>query len=179
MPHTVSAVFDSWCVETYLRVELELVVQDIVAPLVDFIRRVALVLGARIYRAPLAIPDAKSSLVHPGALLCVALRHAGALLFCVRVRLGGVGEAVDGVVVDGVRGVGPAGARIVGEAGEVRRVGVAVEEEDVVRVDGADRCVDVVVEADESAVVRVGGLVHGVVTGDPLSMPVLINDFSP
>jgi len=69
------------------------------------------------------------------------------------------GEAHVGVVVDGVDAVG----EDVLKTGEVHGVGVAVEEEDVVGVYGADGGFDAGVEELEVGVFGIAGLVHGVV----------------
>ena len=157
--------------QTDLRIQLQLVVQNIVSSLIDLVHVLALVLLPRIHRAPLAIPHAQAPRVHPLALLLVAPHHTVSLRLRTRVRLGCVGEAVHRVVVDGECGIWPAHARIVWKAGEVGRVRVPVEEEYVVRVDGADRGVKAVVECDEAAVFRVRGFVQKVVPRDPLPRP--------
>lgn len=65
------------------------------------------------------------------------------------------------------------------ERAEVHAERVAVEEEDVVRVDGADRLLDALVEGDEAGVLLVGGLVQGVVAGNPGVVLVVLGEGLP
>lgn len=70
--------------------------------------------------------------------------------------------------MDGVDAVGPdgAGSRYI-KVGKVRGKGVAVEEENVVGVDGTDGGVETVVPGLETRVRWVAGFVERVVPGDP------------
>ncbi len=75
-------------------------------------------------------------------------------------------EAEEGVIVDRVGRVVP----LLVDVAKVAKVGcegVAVEEDGVVWVDGADGLVDAVVEGEDAGVFGVSGFVDGVVACDP------------
>lgn len=164
--------------QTILVVDLELVGQDFIARLVDGVCGLSVVLLPGVHWSKLAIPDAETSLVHPFSLLLVAPAQATFLLVSSGVRLCGGGESEAGVIVDGVRGVLPAGVRIA----KVREVGgecVTVEEDSMVWVNGTDGGVDAVVEADEACVGVICGLVQWVVPCDPFVVLVMSSEFLP
>ena len=146
--------------------------------LVDPVSEVALVLPARIHRAPLAVPYAQPALVHPLPLLLVAPPYAVPLRLAAHVPLRRRGEPEHRVVVDRVRDVLPPLVRVP-EVREVTRERVPVEEERVVRVHRADRPVDAVVERDDARVVRVRGLVERVVARDPRVPDVVLRELLP
>ena len=66
-----------------------------------------------------------------------------------------------------------------GEALPFAGEGVAVEPEDVVRVDGADGALDARVECGQADVLRVAGLVDRVVAGDPGIVLVAVGELLP
>ena len=57
---------------------------------------------------------------------------------------------------------------------EIRGEGVPVEENDVVRIDGTNGTVDIVVELDQTGVLRIGGFVERIVASDPLVILVVL-----
>ena len=75
--------------------------------------------------------------------------------------------------MDRVRGVRPP---LVGIAKmrEIRGEGVPVEENDVVRIDGTNGTVDIVVELDQTGVLRIGGFIERIVASDPLVILVVL-----
>lgn len=152
--------------ETVLVVDIELVFEDLVAHGVDGVCSIPIILPPRIDRAPFAIPHAEPVLVHPLPFLLVAPPEPVLLRLAGHVVLRRGGEAEEGVVVDRVGRVVP----LLVDVAKVAKVGgegVAVEEDGVVGVDGADGFVDAVVKGEDAGVLGIGGLVDGVVACDP------------
>ena len=154
-----------------------MIAEDLVASAVDLVGCLTLILLPGVDGAELAVPDSKSTLVHPLALLLVAAEETTLLLITGNVG-GVVGETKASVIVDRVSGVVPVLVGVT-EAGEVRGKGVAVEEDGMFGVDGADGLVDAIVEGDDAGVGVIGGLVQGVVAGDPLVALVVSSEFLP
>ena len=117
-------------------------------------------------------------LVHPLPLLLVAPPDAVPLRLAAHVPLRRTGEPEHRVVVDRVYDVLPARVRVP-EVREVARERVSVEEERVVRVHGADRLVDAVVERDDARLVRIRRLVERVVARDPRVADVVLRELAP
>jgi hypothetical protein len=86
-----------------------------------------------------------------------------------------VGEAGQGVVVRGVHRVG----QRVTEHLEVGGVAVAVQEQHVPGVDGADRRLEATVEGPDDLAARVTRFVDRVVPGDPFLVLVAVGDHLP
>lgn len=80
--------------------------------------------------------------------------------------------------MDRVAGVVPVLVRVT-EVREIRREGVGVEENCMVRVNRANRGVHLVVECDQSCVLRVGRLIERVVSCDPLVIFVVLRELGP
>ena len=79
-------------------VDGELVFEDLEALFVDSVGGLAVVFPARIDGAPFTVPDAKTALVHPFSLLCVALLDSPALFVAADIFLRRGGETKDGVI---------------------------------------------------------------------------------
>lgn len=164
--------------ETVLVVDIKLIFKDLVAHGVDGIRRIPIVLSPRIDRAPFAIPHAEPALVHPLPFLLIAPPEPALLRLAAHVVLRRGGEAEEGVIVDRVGRVVPLLVEVT-KVAEVGGEGVAVEEDSVAWVDGADGFVDAVVEGDDAGVFGVGGLVDGIVACDPLVGFVVLGEAFP
>lgn len=82
---------------TCLVVDGKLVFEDLVAPFVDGVGGVAIVLLARIDGAPFAIPDTQTTLIQPFSFLLVAPPDSSALFVAAGI-LWGAREAKSGVV---------------------------------------------------------------------------------
>ena len=92
----------------HLVVDRKLLLENHIPLLVDRVCRLALILLARIYGAPLAVPHTEPVCIHPLALLLVAPAQAVQLHVVRDELLRRRGEAEDGVIVDRVRDVVPA-----------------------------------------------------------------------
>lgn len=68
---------------------------------------------------------------------------------------------------------------LLGKFGKVGAIHVAVEEQDVVRVNLADRLLHALIECDEAVVLGVGRLVHRVVPRDPGVVLVVLGEVLP
>lgn len=164
--------------QAILSVYIKLILEDLVADLVDSIGLFPIILLASVDWTPLAVPDAKSTLIHPLTLLLITPPQTTLLFGSTSVNLGGTGETEEGVIVDGVTGVIPVLVRIT-EVREVGCKGVAIKEDDVIGILGTDGSVNFIVELHNASVFGVGGFVEGVVAGDPLVALVVLGELSP
>jgi hypothetical protein len=162
----------------YLAVDFELISEDLVSDFVDGVCLLAIVLLTSVHWAPLAVPDTETMLVHPLTFLLVASPQTTLLLGSAGVKFGGFWETKEGVVMDGVSSVVPVFVCIT-KVREVGCEGVAIKEDDMIGILGTNNGVKLVVEFDDASVLRVGGLVEGVVTGNPLVTPVMLSKLSP
>lgn len=128
-----------------------MILEDLVADLINGIGLRAVVLLAGVHWTPLAIPDTETTLIHPLTLLLVTPPQATLLLGSTGVNLGCIGETEEGVIMDGISGVIPCFVRIT----EMRKVGcegVAIKEDDMIGILGTDGSVKFVVEFYDAGV---------------------------
>ena len=146
-----------------LRVDPQLLLQHAIAALVRFL---CIATGGRVsvHGPKLAVPHRHALFAHIRGLALEGAAEFRVLCFCAGIgRLARDGEALHGVIVARVDGVRERGLR---KLSEVHGVGVAVDEEDMVRVDGADGFLGARVPPYEACVLWVGGLVEQVIACD-------------
>jgi hypothetical protein len=149
----------------------------LVASLIDLVSQVTFVLTACVNRSPFSIPNAEAALVHPFPLLLIAASQAPLLVLITDI-LRGTWETKEGIIVDGISSIVP----VFMSVAKVRKVGgkgVAVEEDDMVRILFSDDLVDLVVELDDPSVFGVGWFVQRVVSRNPFVALVVLRKLRP
>lgn len=167
-----------WAIRPYLGIDLKLIIEDLVTSFIDGVGRRAIILFTSINWAPLAVPNAKTALVHPLTFLLVTPPKTTLLFFGTSICLGGSGETKHGVIVDGVSGVIPF---LVGipKVRKIRCKGVAIKEDDMVGILRTDGGMYFVIESDKAGVFGIGGLVQGIVACDPFVAFIMLGEFRP
>jgi hypothetical protein len=129
-------------------------------------------------RSPFSVPDTQTPFIQPLSLLLIAplqpvLLLVGSPIFLIRCR-----EAKERVIVNGISCILPL-LVCIPEMREIRRKGIAIEEYNMGRVDGADGVVDSIIEGDNAGMLRVGWFIKRVVTSDPFVILVVLGQSLP
>lgn len=161
-----------------LIVDRKLVLQDLQPLFIDRLRLRTLILRPRINRTPLSIPHAQPMLVHPLPLLLIASPQPRPLYITAHIFLWTRREPKQRIVMDRISHILPALIRVP-KVAEVRREGVPIEIDRMVRVDRPNSLVDPMVEVDQAGMRRVGGFVHRIISRDPRVADVVFRELLP
>jgi len=159
---------------THLPVNLELIVEDFITDLIDRIGLVTIILPASVHWAPLAIPDAEATLIHPFTFLLVTPPQTMLLFRGACVGLRGARKTKKRIIMNGVSGVIPTLVRIT----KVRKIGrksVTIKENDMICILSTDNGVKLVVELHNASTLGIGGFVKRIIASNPLVTPVVLS----
>ncbi len=96
----------------HLGIDIELVLQHHIPPLIDALCLVTIILLPSIHRTPLPVPYTQTLLVHPAPLTLVRVVQYRYLRFRPCVRFRRIRKSVDSIIVYRIRCVRPASPRV-------------------------------------------------------------------